>query len=95
MMRSFAYAAYSAVDRIVAVERDEDQAIDRAAFAGWARHWQDAATAQFLFSYREGIEGNPKLLPPPKETQILLDAYLLCAGFVRIALTSWITDPRG
>jgi maltose alpha-D-glucosyltransferase/alpha-amylase len=77
MMRSFAYAAFSAVDRVFPSEGRVDHAIDQAALVGWAKLWQDVAIAQFLFSYREGIAGNPDLLPPPKEAQILLDAYLL------------------
>jgi maltose alpha-D-glucosyltransferase / alpha-amylase len=76
MMRSFAYAAFSAVDRFMACEGRE-RAIDRAALIEWAQAWQAAATSQFLRSYREGIAAKPDLLPPPAEAQILLDAYLL------------------
>jgi maltose alpha-D-glucosyltransferase/alpha-amylase len=77
MMRSFAYAAYSVVDRIVAGENGGDEMIDRNALTGWAQLWQDTATSQFLSAYREGVAANPNLLPPPKDAQVLLDAYLL------------------
>jgi maltose alpha-D-glucosyltransferase/alpha-amylase len=77
MMRSFAYAASSAVDRFVENVGKAEQTIDRAALAAWAQLWQDAATSQFLLSYREGMAGNRDLLPPIAEAQILLDAYLL------------------
>jgi maltose alpha-D-glucosyltransferase/alpha-amylase len=77
MMRSFANAAFSAVDRFIAGEGGEERAIDRTALIEWAKVWQDAATSQFLWSYREGMAVKPDLLPPPGEAQILLDAYLL------------------
>jgi maltose alpha-D-glucosyltransferase / alpha-amylase len=76
MMRSFAYAAFSAVDRFIA-GGDHDRATDRAALIKWAQAWQAAATSQFLWSYREGIVAKPELLPPAAEAQVLLDAYLL------------------
>jgi maltose alpha-D-glucosyltransferase/alpha-amylase len=76
MMRSFAYAAFSAVDRFIA-GGDRDRATDRAALVAWAQAWQAAATSQFLSSYREGMAARPELLPPAAEAQILLDAYLL------------------
>jgi maltose alpha-D-glucosyltransferase / alpha-amylase len=76
MMRSFAYAAFAAVDRCGAGEGKE-QSIDRARLTGWAQLWQDAATSNFVLAYRKTIAANPDLLPPPKEAQILLDAYLL------------------
>lgn len=77
MMLSFASATFSAVDRLIAGEGGEEHAIDRTALIEWAQVWQDAATSQFLCSYREGMAVKPDLLPPPREAQILLDAYLL------------------
>ncbi len=77
MMRSFAYAAFSSVDRCCASETGADRAIDRAVLTEWAQVWQAAATAHFLRSYREAMEVKPQLLPLPKEAQILLSAYLL------------------
>ena len=77
MMRSFANAAFSAVDRFIAGEGGEERAIDRTALIEWAKVWQVAAISQFLWAYREGMAVKPDLLPPPGEAQILLDAYLL------------------
>jgi len=77
MMRSFAYTAFSAVDRCCGGENGRDRAIDRTAFLDWAQAWQAAATSQFLWSYRKAMEARPNLLPPPTECQTLLDAYLL------------------
>jgi maltose alpha-D-glucosyltransferase/alpha-amylase len=76
MMRSFAYAAFSAVDRFMA-GKGRDRATERGALIKWAQAWQAAATSQFLWSYRKGMAAKPELLPPPAEAQILLDAYLL------------------
>lgn len=76
MMRSFAYAAFSAVDRFMA-GGGKNRATDRAAFIEWAQAWQAAATSQFLWAYHETMAGKPNILPPPAEAQILLDAYLL------------------
>jgi maltose alpha-D-glucosyltransferase/alpha-amylase len=76
MMRSFAYAAFTAVDRFMPGGGHE-RATDRATLIEWAHAWQSAATSQFLWSYREGMAAKPDLLPPPAEAQVLLDAYLL------------------
>ncbi|MGB8030995.1 MAG: maltose alpha-D-glucosyltransferase [Terracidiphilus sp.] len=77
MIRSFAYAVFSSVDRCCAGEGGADRAIDRTVLIEWAQVWQAAATAQFLGSYRQAMAVKPNLLPPPREAQILLNAYLL------------------
>jgi maltose alpha-D-glucosyltransferase/alpha-amylase len=77
MIRSFAYAAFSAADRHFASDRDTSAAADRTTLIEWAQAWQAASTASFLRSYRKTMASKPDLLPPPAETQILLDAYLL------------------
>ncbi len=98
MMRSFAYAAFAAVDRYVAGEGGEERSIDRTALIGWAQLWQDSATSHFLTSYREGMAANPDLLPPPREAQILLDAYLLEKALYELLYEldnrpSWVRIP--
>jgi maltose alpha-D-glucosyltransferase/alpha-amylase len=65
---------------------------------GWAQLWQDSATSYFLSSYREGIAANPDLLPPPREAQILLDAYLLEKALYELLYElnnrpSWVCIP--
>jgi maltose alpha-D-glucosyltransferase/alpha-amylase len=77
MMRSFSYAAFSAVDRCCAGESGTDHAIVRTELIRWAQNWQALATSQFFWSYRETMALKPLLLPPPGEAQTLLDAYLL------------------
>ena len=53
------------------------QANDRSDAAGWARLWQNFASAIFLWAYRDTIGAVPALLAQPKESQVLLNAYLL------------------
>ena len=98
MMRSFAYAAFSAVDRFIAAESGGANAIDRAPLIGWAQLWQNTATSEFLCSYREGMAGNRDLLPPVVEAQILLDAYLLEKALYELLYElnnrpSWVRIP--
>ena len=80
MMRSFSYVSFTALDRLAAARDKEDknvQAADRNDAAGWARLWQNSASAMFLCAYRDTIAAAPALLAPPKESQDLLNAYLL------------------
>ncbi len=77
MLRSFSYVAHAGLRRFLdlgsGVELTPD--IDRP--VAWARAWQGLASAEFIGAYRETIAANAALLPPPPQTQILLDAYLL------------------
>ncbi|HUB51217.1 MAG TPA: maltose alpha-D-glucosyltransferase [Terracidiphilus sp.] len=75
MLRSFAYVAFSAIDRATA-DGDKSPAAF-AALTGWAHLWESAAAAAFLSAYREKMATNESLLPPARDAQILLDAYLL------------------
>jgi maltose alpha-D-glucosyltransferase / alpha-amylase len=77
MMRSFSYAAFSSIDRAVAAGSGEGRTLEPHMLQSWALSWQDAATTEFLTSYRETMAVNPALLPPAAEAQILLDGYLL------------------
>ncbi len=74
MIRSFSYAAYTAVDRALAGNEHEK---DRESLTGWAQHWQNAASEEFLLAYGETATRNAGLLPEPKAAQVLLEAYLL------------------
>ena len=77
MLRSFSYAAFSAADRALNKLPEDGRSPAAYALSGWARAWQDAASAQFLDAYRETIAVNPALLPQAEEAQALLDAYVL------------------
>ena len=76
MLRSFSYSAFSAVDRSLAGGSNQQQ-VDAGALAEWAQMWQKAASAAFLSAYRQKMAANESLLPPPRDAQILLNAYLL------------------
>jgi maltose alpha-D-glucosyltransferase / alpha-amylase len=73
MLRSFSYAAHFAWNRL----RAGDEESRSEALSGWARAWERAASARFLQAYRETIAAEPSLLPPPQQSQVLLDGYLL------------------
>jgi maltose alpha-D-glucosyltransferase / alpha-amylase len=98
MMRSFSYAAFSAVDRFLAAGNSESRATDPDALTGWAQCWLHTATVEFLSSYRKGMESKPSLLPPPPEARILLDAYLLEKAIYEVLYEldnrpSWVRIP--
>ncbi len=77
VLRSFSYAAFSAIERVIAAG-DNNEPSDRAAtLADWAQLWQNAAAAAFLSSYRKSMAAHESLLPAAQDAQILLDAYLL------------------
>jgi maltose alpha-D-glucosyltransferase/alpha-amylase len=75
MIRSFHYAAHSAVlHRAPLLPRPED---DMPVLDQWARFWYTWAASAFLNSYLDAI-APAKLLPQdPEQLQVLLDAYLL------------------
>jgi len=73
MMRSFSYASFAALDRFVAATEIDDCSVA----ASWARLWQNSASAMFLWAYRDTIDAAPALLPVTKESQELLNFYLL------------------
>jgi maltose alpha-D-glucosyltransferase/alpha-amylase len=73
MVRSFSYAAHSALTQHLVV-RESASVIDLRA---WARLWENAASAEFLRAYRTTIAADPSLLPPPQRAQALFASYLL------------------
>ena len=77
MMRSFSYAAYSALDRFVVAGGQERTPDDLTTLFSWAHLWQNTASAQFLRTYGEFAARNPALLPEPETADTLLEAYLL------------------
>ncbi len=75
MMRSFSYAAQSALDQFLTSTPESTQ--DSARLTAWAQSWQNAASAAFLRAYRETMAANPAILPAPPQSQSLLTAFLL------------------
>ena len=70
MLRSFSYAAWSALDQYT--QRHPDSRLEP-----WLRLWQNAISSAFLNAYRETAAANPALLPEPGQAQSLLNSYLL------------------
>jgi maltose alpha-D-glucosyltransferase/alpha-amylase len=73
MVRSFSYAAYAGLNAFAQRRPDDAKNLEP-----WARLWQNAVSSEFLHAYRFAInENNPKLLPQPRQAQLLFNAYLL------------------
>jgi maltose alpha-D-glucosyltransferase / alpha-amylase len=77
MMRSFSYAAYTALDRDKKARAVSGGPAATEPLEKWTRIWLDAVCGEYLAAYRETIAANPSLLPPPEAAQALLAAYLL------------------
>ena len=94
MMRSFSYAAFSAIDRSPA----DHPFAEPAALNARARLWQNAAGTAFLSSYRQGMAADERLLPSPRDAGILLDAYVLEKAFYELLYElnnrpTWVRVP--
>jgi maltose alpha-D-glucosyltransferase/alpha-amylase len=75
MIRSFHYAAYSALLRQAPLAPHPED--DLPVLAHWAQYWYIWVSAAFLKSYLSGVR-QARLLPEdPEQLRILLDAYLL------------------
>ena len=72
MLRSFSYAARSALDRHAS--RRPDHA---AALQPWAVLWENSVAAEYLRGYREATANAANLLPQPAQADTLLSALLL------------------
>jgi maltose alpha-D-glucosyltransferase/alpha-amylase len=72
MLRSFSYAAYTALDQSTA-RRPQDRDV----FEPWARMWEAAVSAEFLASYRETTRGSAIVPADEAAFDALLDVYLL------------------
>ncbi len=97
MMRSFAYAAFAAVDRCAADEGEEPSTIVPGSLVGRSFGRISRRRISFRLTAKT-IAANPDLLPPPKEAQILLDAYLLEKALYELLYEldnrpSWVRIP--
>jgi maltose alpha-D-glucosyltransferase/alpha-amylase len=82
MVRSFSYAASSALDRFRNTHPDREGAAEN--LAAWARAWESAAVSEFLRAYKAAMAVQPDLLPRPERAQDLLKAYLLEKGMYEL-----------
>jgi maltose alpha-D-glucosyltransferase/alpha-amylase len=90
MLRSFSYAAYSALEL---ANPDAQPALET-----WARLWQDAVCGDFLNAYKRTAAADPNLLPQPRQAQALLNAYLLEKALYELLYElnnrpSWVRIP--
>jgi maltose alpha-D-glucosyltransferase / alpha-amylase len=72
MLRSFSYAAYSALDHFTQRRPGTAKSLDT-----WAQLWQNAVSTEFLTAWRTTVAANPHLTPQPQQAHRLLNAYLL------------------
>jgi maltose alpha-D-glucosyltransferase / alpha-amylase len=92
MLRSFGYAARSALAR--QVQRRPDQA---AALEPWATLWANSASSEFLRGYSDAIGHHP-LMPPDEAADTLLTALLAEKAFYELLYElnnrpAWVNIP--
>jgi maltose alpha-D-glucosyltransferase/alpha-amylase len=72
MLRSFDYAAWAALPRVVQDHPQRRELLERQAFA-----WRDQAIAAFLEGYERGIAGSPSHPAQPEAAKQLLALFTL------------------
>jgi maltose alpha-D-glucosyltransferase/alpha-amylase len=72
MLRSFSYAAFSALDHFTQRHPGTEKSLQP-----WALLWQNAVSTEFLAAWRTTMQANPHLTPQPQQAHRLLSAYLL------------------
>ena len=72
MLRSFSYAACSALDHFTQRHPGTAKSLEP-----WAQLWQNTVSTEFLTAWRTTIGAKPHLTPQPLQAQRLLNAYLL------------------
>jgi maltose alpha-D-glucosyltransferase/alpha-amylase len=72
MLRSFSYAAYSALDHFIQRHPGAQRSLE-----SWAQLWENAVSTEFLAAWRSAVAVNPHLTPQPRQAHRLLNAYLL------------------
>jgi maltose alpha-D-glucosyltransferase/alpha-amylase len=77
MLRSFSYAAFAGLKAFEDTHALGSQPASDGALTKWAQAWQNSASEAFTRGYRETVSKNRDLLPPPRETQMMLEAFVL------------------
>jgi maltose alpha-D-glucosyltransferase/alpha-amylase len=98
MIRSFSYAAHSALDEFVA--NKSEHTVRGEDLSRWARIWENAASAEFINAYRAAISANPDILPMAQQAQSLFSAYLLEKALYELLYElnnrpAWLRIPIG
>ena len=79
MLRSFSYAARSALQRHAQRRPEHGDAL-----RPWATLWERASGARFLQGYLLALNARPELVPQPEPAQTLLSALLLEKAFYEL-----------
>jgi len=92
MIRSFSYAALTAVGAVTQTRPDDARRL-----GPWADFWQTWITASFLRSYLIATRG-AAFLPPPDDLDVMLRAYILDKALYELAYElnnrpSWVYIP--
>jgi maltose alpha-D-glucosyltransferase/alpha-amylase len=77
MLRSFSYAAFAGMKQHLRASPESAEAGRMDRLQKWAQAWHNYAAGEFLAAYRETIGARPDLLPVSRDTQKLLDGYVL------------------
>jgi maltose alpha-D-glucosyltransferase/alpha-amylase len=98
MVRSFSYAAFAGLDNFAGSPPGRDADLEH--MAGWAKLWQDSASAAFLEAYCSTIADGRDLLPPAEQAQALFTAYLLEKALYELLYElnhrpAWLRIPIG
>ena len=93
MLRSFSYAAQSALQRVAQRRPDNVEAL-----RPWAVLWENSASAVFLQGYMEAVFARPELVPKAAAARTLLSALLLEKAFYELLYElnnrpAWISIP--
>ena len=93
MLRSFSYAAFSALTRYT-MRRPEDYA----QLESWARLWESSVSSEFLRAWRETASGSPIVPAREKDFEALLQIYMLDKALYELVYElnnrpAWIRIP--
>ncbi|MGI4827531.1 MAG: maltose alpha-D-glucosyltransferase [Janthinobacterium lividum] len=93
MLRSFSYAANSALQRVAQRRPDTVDAL-----RPWTLLWEHASSAAFLQGYTEAVAARPGLIPSDAEARTLLSALLLEKAFYELLYElnnrpTWLSIP--
>ena len=93
MLRSFSYAAQSALGRAALRRTDGGEAL-----RPWITLWENSSATAFLQGYIEAVAARPDLLPATAEARTLLSSLLLEKAFYEMLYElnnrpTWISIP--
>ncbi|HVT99704.1 MAG TPA: maltose alpha-D-glucosyltransferase, partial [Acidobacteriaceae bacterium] len=93
MLRSFSYAAFSALTRYT-TRRPEDFA----QLESWARLWEHSVSSEFLRAWRSTVAGSPVVPAGEKDFEALLQIYMLDKALYELVYElnnrpTWIRIP--